>query len=151
MPRRKVQFLLVCLVLTEDRRIALFWDWSCLYQNKGSGRTENQEISFCKGLGFVNVIYSHTKVWSILCTVAYRDVGYHSSGWPFFEWNVAQLIKPSSFSIDLPCALAWIKETSNLSDNNKRVEWMQVRVRDECRRLALHPDTFDNEIVEPRT
>lgn len=132
--------------------VVVFWDFASLYQcQEGRPRTAPQERSFQAGLALANVLYAHTKTWVLMCTHAYRRVAYIDSGWPFFEWSVAQFIKHPDLCTDLPIALRFIKQMeAGKNPLNRSLQHLQEACRRHARRLIWTPETF-NAAMEMKT
>ena len=94
-----------CSILVVEKGCELVYQWISGCQCLHSGRR------------LLSVRKSHPdpdyKVWSILCTQAYRELAYTDSGWPHFEWSVSQLVKPADLTTDLPKALDFIRSRAN--------------------------------------
>ena len=137
-----------------DRKVVVFWDYCSLYQKP---RTAFQDDSFNRGLQNVNIWYAHRLTWVVLATQAPagRKHGYHESGWPFFEFNVSNMIKSSIQVFDLPTAIAHIqhcKESSQAAcaclpsaDGGIMMDmsWLFDATRKAERKLVMAPPSFD--------
>ena len=81
---------------------AVFVDYSSLWQKE---RTDDQSLSFSRGLQRMDLLYAHqqTVIFRMTKLLEGYDgvLPYDSRGWPFFETAVSQLIKPAHLCLDL--------------------------------------------------
>ena len=95
---------------------------------------------------------------SLLCTKDYADPTtralYTDSAWPYFEMLVSTLIKPADKAVNLPVALEWIRaKASDIASSdpgaqpNCSLYWLYQHVRRRERRLPVHPEQFNEDIV----
>lgn len=93
--------------------LAIFLDYLSLPQDAESGdeanpvpgevRSPDDMLVFQRGLGNVNLWYSHQDVvvWLLRWVPERIEHAYADRGWPFFEWVVASMIKDAMKLIDV--------------------------------------------------
>jgi len=130
-----------------DKKILLFWDFPSLFQNhKEHRRTADQDASFSKALGLINIMYAHAATLSLLCTRAYRVVPYEKSGWPWFEMGVSFLSKPADLALCLPDVLGFLLKKQSDSEWNRSMFFLLEHCRTSSRLLAASPKAFAAEL-----